>query len=292
MGSKPRGFTLIELLVVIAIVAILAAILFPVFAQAKLAAKKTQCLSNLRQIVVANVMYAGDHEDVLPRTMDVSTGYPTTISWWAVSNYQTALAPYLRMARGGVEGGGTSAGKGGVWFDPADPDRNVPAIWGSFANNGFMTGMERNMTSIEEPAGTVLAALRIGDWARAVGRPAPNPLPTGDAADPFWSSEFFDLCFDPWDADRDALASPYHFAKGKAAPPCSRFPNEPRCGDWNGQIEGEWNEALHGLPRRPIDRGRYGRAQPFGFPDGHAKAMPFAATYRSPANNLWSIAKG
>ena len=65
--SLRRAFTLIELLVVIAIIAILAAILFPVFAQAKEAAKKTQCVSNTKQTVLAAIMYAGDSDDVLPR---------------------------------------------------------------------------------------------------------------------------------------------------------------------------------------------------------------------------------
>jgi prepilin-type N-terminal cleavage/methylation domain-containing protein/prepilin-type processing-associated H-X9-DG protein len=60
-----RGFTLIELLVVIAIIAILAAILFPVFAQAKSAAKKTACLSGVKQIALANVMYMGDYDDTV-----------------------------------------------------------------------------------------------------------------------------------------------------------------------------------------------------------------------------------
>ena len=60
------GFTLIELLVVIAIIAILAAILFPVFTQAKLAAKKTSDLSNTKQVVLSALMYAGDSDDGLP----------------------------------------------------------------------------------------------------------------------------------------------------------------------------------------------------------------------------------
>ncbi|MFM9872097.1 MAG: type II secretion system protein [Fimbriimonadaceae bacterium] len=59
-----RAFTLIELLVVIAIIAILAAILFPVFAQAKDAAKKTQDLSNIKQISLAVNLYAGDYDDL------------------------------------------------------------------------------------------------------------------------------------------------------------------------------------------------------------------------------------
>ncbi len=61
-----RGFTLIELLVVIAIIAILAAILFPVFARAKAKATQTQCLSNIKQIMLACKMYAEDYEDRAP----------------------------------------------------------------------------------------------------------------------------------------------------------------------------------------------------------------------------------
>jgi prepilin-type N-terminal cleavage/methylation domain-containing protein/prepilin-type processing-associated H-X9-DG protein len=74
MNRPSRAFTLIELLVVIAIIAILAAILFPVFAQAKAAAKKTADLSNFKQIGTAIVLYANDNDD---RTMHVdhTTGY-------------------------------------------------------------------------------------------------------------------------------------------------------------------------------------------------------------------------
>ncbi|HLP00012.1 MAG TPA: prepilin-type N-terminal cleavage/methylation domain-containing protein [Fimbriimonas sp.] len=76
-----KAFTLIELLVVIAIIAILAAILFPVFAQAKEAAKKTQSISNLRQIGLAWTMYAGDYDDTLMRVrMDGPA--PKVTYWW------------------------------------------------------------------------------------------------------------------------------------------------------------------------------------------------------------------
>ena len=63
---KRNGFTLIELLVVIAIIAILAAILFPVFAQAKESAKSTSCLSNNKQSGLAYAMYCTDNDDVTP----------------------------------------------------------------------------------------------------------------------------------------------------------------------------------------------------------------------------------
>ena len=68
-----RGFTLIELLVVIAIIAILAAILFPVFAQARESARKTQCLSNTRQIGMAVMQYVQDYDE---------TFFPAAVARW------------------------------------------------------------------------------------------------------------------------------------------------------------------------------------------------------------------
>ena len=65
-GKKRHGFTLIELLVVIAIIAILAAILFPVFARAREAARRANCLSNIRQICLATLMYANDYDETIP----------------------------------------------------------------------------------------------------------------------------------------------------------------------------------------------------------------------------------
>jgi len=63
---KQNGFTLIELLVVIAIIAILAAILFPVFAQARAKARAASCLSNVKQLSIAAIMYAGDYDQFGP----------------------------------------------------------------------------------------------------------------------------------------------------------------------------------------------------------------------------------
>jgi len=65
MRSRNRGFTLIELLVVIAIIAILAAILFPVFARAREKARQTSCLSNLKQLALAMISYVNDYDNLL-----------------------------------------------------------------------------------------------------------------------------------------------------------------------------------------------------------------------------------
>jgi prepilin-type N-terminal cleavage/methylation domain-containing protein len=73
MRTARRGFTLIELLVVIAIIAILAAILFPVFAKAREKARQTKCLSNQRQIALACMMYAQDNDETLPTSGNVWT---------------------------------------------------------------------------------------------------------------------------------------------------------------------------------------------------------------------------
>lgn len=94
-----RAFTLIELLVVIAIIAILAAILFPVFAQAKASAKKITSLSNVKQLGTAIHMYLADSDDVYPIyvvPVDSSYGYSWG-SWWAVpSSWATTTDPLLR----------------------------------------------------------------------------------------------------------------------------------------------------------------------------------------------------
>jgi prepilin-type N-terminal cleavage/methylation domain-containing protein len=107
------GFTLIELLVVIAIIAILAAILFPVFARAREQARKTTCLSNLKNIGLAALMYVQDFDEQFPwlmqddRTNNNSTGYsvglPTGPPVWPVNlNNQRGLfmeakfQPYLK----------------------------------------------------------------------------------------------------------------------------------------------------------------------------------------------------
>lgn len=110
-----RAFTLIELLVVIAIIAILAAILFPVFAQAKAAAKTSVALSNTKQIGTAQQIYLADYDDTYPvRRFCLQTTPRTMYSW------KQAMHPYMKNKD--------------IWVDPVNPsgkfldDTSDPAI--------------------------------------------------------------------------------------------------------------------------------------------------------------------
>ncbi|MDR3706722.1 MAG: DUF1559 domain-containing protein [Capsulimonadaceae bacterium] len=92
-GSK-RGFTLIELLVVIAIIAILAAILFPVFAQARAKARQTTCASNERQIGIAFTTYVQDYDETFPPGNEPNT------SGTGNSNWEYIVDPYIKSGVG------------------------------------------------------------------------------------------------------------------------------------------------------------------------------------------------
>jgi len=105
--KKYFGFTLIELLVVIAIIAVLAALLFPVFARAKEAAKRTACLSNANQLGLAFVMYCGDYDDTSP----------SVVQYFAPSHiidYWQLVQPYIKSTD--------------VFFCPDDPFKGCDAV--------------------------------------------------------------------------------------------------------------------------------------------------------------------
>lgn len=104
-----RAFTLIELLVVIAIIAILAAILFPVFAQAKESAKQIQCLSNMKQIGMACMLYLNDNDD----------------SWFAAESWSPLPGFAPQQPWIGFDNNNTGNG-GGFYGDPSQPATHPP----------------------------------------------------------------------------------------------------------------------------------------------------------------------
>jgi len=143
MGPAPRrrpsGFTLIELLVVIAIIAILAGMLFPVFAQSREAARKTGCLSNAKQLITAVNMYAQDNDETLPHQhFDLLS--IVGASWM----YE--LDPYIR--------------NGGVWKCPSDP--NPQNTWDGTTTDtsvsygyNFMFLNSTSLAAIAKPSETI-----------------------------------------------------------------------------------------------------------------------------------------
>jgi prepilin-type N-terminal cleavage/methylation domain-containing protein/prepilin-type processing-associated H-X9-DG protein len=94
------GFTLIELLVVIAIIAILAAILFPVFAQARAKARQTACLSNTKQLGLSFRMYSEDYDELMPVNRScvggVAAGYQTCTSGITTTGWVDMIQPYIK----------------------------------------------------------------------------------------------------------------------------------------------------------------------------------------------------
>jgi len=168
-----KAFTLIELLVVIAIIAILAAILFPVFATAREKARAATCTSNMKQLGIAFTSYAQDYDECYPITQ--SGGYAFSPTWdWEI-------VPYLGTPKmkGGVSGSANSQQNPLVFACPDDPattgaqaaagqQRETYAVASPHSNCSTYTGFARenvngwpeyspgrNMTEIIVPATTL-----------------------------------------------------------------------------------------------------------------------------------------
>ena len=136
--ERPRGFTLIELLVVIAIIAILAAILFPVFAQAREAARKTACLSNTRQMGNALNMYLQDYDETFHKgaamVVPAQNGFGANNSLDGWDNWPWFYGPYVKNVQ--------------IFDCPSSPDRTQNLTgnnWGNDGNYGYnYSGLTRD----------------------------------------------------------------------------------------------------------------------------------------------------
>lgn len=156
MKSSAKAFTLIELLVVIAIIAILAAILFPVFAQAKAAAKKTTSISNLKQIGLSHFMYMNDYDDRFATSW--TRGWVGDWSFFVqpyMKNTKILLEPSRTIDPAGLDsvcGEAANDAYGSYYFTNSGtyPFRDNPTkestLWGYGFNNGVTWNDDRGLT--------------------------------------------------------------------------------------------------------------------------------------------------
>lgn len=276
---KRRGFTLIELLVVIAIIAILAAILFPVFAQAKAAAKKTSDLSNLKQITLGIIMYETDFDDVVPFGLDAA---------WQVG-WPVLTQPYIKNGALGAKDYGKAAGlfrspfetntAAGGGNDPVALSLGTTISYGAngyFDCNagcvlkglfspmaqGWIAPDTKSATAVTQPADTIMLANKYNGEAVAYGSMGNFTAFYGSV---FVGQDWFD-----WGA-------PGEIPNGN--PNAAGWPN------------GGFTNAYPRGPRGAVGL-TTGEQANFTFADGHAKSMRPTATNPDPINqplkNMWN----
>jgi len=276
-GTK-SAFTLIELLVVIAIIAILAAILFPVFAQAREKARQSSCLSNQKQIGLAVMQYIQDYDETFPRMKLAVT--PAPRQSWATYTWQDAVGPYVKNGTISVTWASTNntpvtLTAGGIWLCPSQPDGDARNIYGGtdtiFTEENYGNGSgpisPTTQAQITRPSEVVLISENNEiDSYDGIG----DPRLSGDA---YWQ------CGETWQC-----SGPNSGAKWDK--------------DLTGNETDPWKWAQ--MPRY-----RHSGVSNFAFADGHVKAIakgqlnwcknlyfPGVGSAYSPSSQTWLFGAG
>jgi prepilin-type N-terminal cleavage/methylation domain-containing protein/prepilin-type processing-associated H-X9-DG protein len=255
MFRNRRLFTLIELLVVIAIIAILAAILFPVFAQARARARAIACISNLKQLGTASMMYAQDYDGTCGANAgcmhwrDTILPYVQKYKTNAANNYE-ALSSNTVLSCPEYRAGNT--------IGPTSYGINDAEVNQGYWTNGDCTNgiFGRAMAGLNQPAGLVMLA----DAAQTTGSAALD----GGAAVFNQGSGSCNIAAGTGDC------GPFTFTPEK----WKAMPGWGGC-DWNfavpGRGHGDWPEPSGNNARRPVFR--HAQKCNVVFADGHAKAV-------------------
>lgn len=170
--NRKNAFTLIELLVVIAIIAILAAILFPVFAQAREKARSISCVSNMKNLSLAVLMYSQDYDEQFPNGLQDS--------WWDCTWYRT-VQPYVKNTQV-FRCPDDPQGLGSVnWAGPRlSYVANGLIRWNGTANDtvgvmglaqGWLASQSTSQASVGRPAETILLFERNHVWPGQASTP-------------------------------------------------------------------------------------------------------------------------
>lgn len=255
-----KGFTLIELLVVIAIIAILAAILFPVFAQAREKARQATCISNQKQILLAIMQYTQDYDEMLP------LGEAGPPSWDGNINtddeaqgIENLCDPYIKM------GNTWGPERGNVWKCPSDPYRRddcdgAPGIGTGYDISYGFTSYDANNPNTNFGVfgyygvpNCVPSCVKPSQTLAGVGSPAGTVIMWE-----WWNPNNYARFIA---TTRDNMAGLLQFPV---------YPGAISIGDWCGDGY-TWLFSIGG----------HNGITNFGFMDGHVKGMP--------ANRLWNV---
>jgi len=247
-----RGFTLIELLVVIAIIAILAAILFPVFAQAREKARQTSCLSNTKQLAQAVAMFAQDHNEQLPKAFfnDQPTNAPEDHAAWGLpwdTGWDGAIFSYVKSAD--------------VFHCPSDnvtPYYTLGAGHGTPSDIKMPTSYRYNVSNQEDDAYTALPVAHLDSPSQAIV--------IAESVPGFANANYNALS--TWDNEMRNFVC-YNYTSNVAFDRHSRIA---------GRNANSWSNTTP--PYENIPAGIRDHAMSnYVFADGHAKALPWSTTW-------------